>query len=441
MGFHEKQCSGNYLLLIFVLLCCIGGCGKSDNGTPSAGTVAIPTGTKPCEHPEYWPYSKGSNKFPFLVHYRTPEEVETVDTIIGYLDNAWGFETSMLGFTAPPSDEGSCGPDGQFDVFVWRGNRTCFVQIISEKLMTPWGGRASYMILDPWGPYGGDILEPTIGHEFNHACHAADDWHEIGDAFEMTASYVEQYFGDACTDCIKDFQARPEWSLIWYDDYETWYMYGAALYLYFLRGYYFPTDETFPARFWHNARNIPDPLVNKPNFVDALDSILLPIGSSFADSVVKFARWRYYAGARDDGRHFRKWPLPPDKKQLPFVSQATLKPHEIVFTESIYNVTTPPMLLGSSYIEIAQDFPIRNSFQVSMVTPVAPGVRWVVQAVPGIVAGSDGETIDLSGGSARVSFADDKRRTLIITPMPATDYSPELLLSGNTFPFALRLAP
>ncbi len=426
------------LLLMVFFLCFIGGCAKSDHES-SPGTYSIPDGTKPCEHPEYWPFRMTSKKHPFMVHYRTFGEAEISEKVIEYLDNAWEFEVNVLGFTPPPSDVGSCGPDGSFDVFIWRGNRSCFVDTISDEIVTPWGARASFMLLDPWGPYGGAILDQTIGHEFNHASHAADDWHEAGDAFEMTATYIEQYFGDACTYCISDFQANPDWGLLWYDDYKTWYMYGSALYLYFLRDYYFPAEEGFPARLWRNVRNIPDPFVNKPNFVEGLDAMLVPLGSSFMDSAILFARWRYFTGSRDDGGHFKRWPLP--KKQLPFIAEADVKLHaSILLADTVYNVDPPPMLLGSAYIEILQDQPGRDSFEVSLLTAANPDLRWVVQTVPGTVTGSDGDTIDLSTGSARVSFTKEGKRTLIITLMPAKAFDPDQQ-SGETFPVAIRLTP
>ena len=433
------------LLLMVFFLCFIGGCGKSDKAVSG-----IPEGTNPCEHPEYWPFSMVSEKKPFMVHYRTLEEAETAKKVIEYLDNAWEFEFNELGFRQPPSDEGcNCGPNGLFDVFIWRGHRSCEVKTISGYILTPWGARPSFMILDPWGPYGGEKLSQTIAHEFNHACQAEDDWYEAGDVFEMTATYIEQYFGDACTECISDFQAHPDWGLLWYDDYKTWYMYGSALYLYFLRDYYFPTDKGFPARLWENVRNSPDRFVNKPNLVDGLDALLVPVGSSFSDSAILFARWRYYAGSRDDGRHFQRWPTVLQYKQLPFMADtdielrpsADVKLHaSIVLTDTVYNVDPPPMILGSAYIEILRNQPEQTSFEVSLKTDTNPDIRWVVQAVPGTVAGSDGDTIDLSSGSARVPFTMEGKRTLIITLIPVYAFDPNQQ-TGETFPVAIHLAP
>lgn len=78
------------LLLMVFFLCFIGGCAKSDH-EPSPGTYSIPDGTKPCEHPEYWPFRTTSKKHPFMVHYRTFGEAEISEKVIEYLDNAWEF--------------------------------------------------------------------------------------------------------------------------------------------------------------------------------------------------------------------------------------------------------------------------------------------------------------------------------------------------------------
>lgn len=439
-------------LLLLVVIAGIAGCLDS-NDSPAIGR-SIPLDTRPCEHPEFWPFSLPSARYPFLVHYRSPDEADTARKVIGDLEAAWDFEVRTLGFPPPPADGGECGPDESFDVFVWQGKETCFVQVIHEgleekyKIVTPWGGRRSYMVVDPWGKYGKAILGQTIAHEFNHASHAAEDWYDSAAAFEMTATYVEQYFNSALAYNIADFQAHPDWGLLWNDEYATYYMYGSGLYFYFLRDYYFSRqgtlDAQFPARLWHSMRNdSARPLVNKPNVVDGLDELLAPFGHSFVDSALVFARWRYYAGKNDDGRHFRPWQgLPGEFELLPFLTGAEVKlAASIVAADTGYEIDPPLMLTGNAYVEIVSDQPGRGSFELSLLPPDNPAVKWVVQAVPGMTAGSDGEVVDLSSGSARVAFAVDGRkirRTLIISAVPATSFDPDDR-SGERFPVALRI--
>ena len=374
------------------------------------------------------------------------------------LQAAWDFETTTLGFEPPLPDAGECGPDERFDVFIWRGKVTCFVQIMHEGLedkylfspQAPWGGRTAYMVVDPWGKYGGKILGQTMAHELNHASHAREDYYEAGDVFEMSATYVEQYFNKALAYNVAAFQNNPDWALLFYDDYATYYMYGSALYMYFLRDYYFSrqavVDQQFPSRLWLYMRNsTARPQVNKPNVVDGLDRLLAPFGDSFLDSALVFARWRYYAGTdKSDGVHFKPWQgLPPDYTLMPFLPEAKIVPAKVTLADGGYKVDPPPMLTGNGYVEVTSDDSGQKSFQLSLDAPLNPAVRWVVQAVPGTSEGSDGETLDLSSGSARVAFAADGqrgKRTLIISAMPTTTLDPDDR-SAERFPVTLKIKP
>lgn len=429
--------------------------------------------TRPCEHPEYWPYkipSEKQSEHPFWVHYRSLDELETAQKVVQYLDKVWDFEVNVLGFSPPlPDSSNECGPDEKFDVFIWKGKETCFVNAIHEdpeekyRIAAPWGGRTSYMVVDPWGKYGGDILLQTMAHEFNHASHATDDWYESGDVFEMTASYIEQYYGKAEVKHIIDFQGHPDWSILWYDDYKTYYMYGSAIYLYFLRDRYFTdpdsgkVDARFPGRLWRSMRNeISRPLVNIPNFIDGVNEILAP-QYSFLDSVIEFARWRYYTGNNDDQKHFKVWQdvqVPVSREEyLPFLShdnngkkeKVDIKLNDsIVLNDSVvhadpYKIDPPLMLLGSAYLEILSDRLERSSFEVSLVIPDNPDIQWIIQAVPGLTEESDGEIIDLSRGAARVSFTSEGKRILIITLLPKGDFNPDDK-SAERFNVAVRLA-
>jgi hypothetical protein len=402
----------------------------------------IPRETKPCERPGYWPYSIASARRPVLVHYRSPYERETALKTLKYLDTAWSFQIDILGFSAPLPDAAYCGPNDAFDVFLWRGHVQCWVDEIAGSPPNTWGGRMSYMLLDPWGKYGGDILRQTIGHELNHSAHATDRWDAPQSAMEMTATYVEQYYGDALGYNVKDFQERPEYSLLWLDlgpddSMETYFMYGSALYLYFLRDRYFQDEPGFAADLWRALRR--DAQGDRLSFGDSLDASLAKKGASFRESAVEFARWRYYVGSRDDGTHFKVWPLPYD--QLPFLAESDVKlDGSLTFAGAAtsYAIQRPPMVLGSVYVEILASDSDTESFEVSMNAPDVPGAEWVVQAVPGASEASDGDLIDLVGGTARVNFASygsGRQRTLIFSLIPALSYDPSERDTPDTFPY------
>lgn len=428
---------GHIFMILLTALCALllSGCGNESDSSAHSLSKEI----KPCEHPEYWPYSVASSRFPFLVHYRSGDELTTASKIITHLETAWERQVVLQGYTPPPPDGGACGPDDRFDVFVWRGVNTCQVNIVSEKFVTDWGGRASFMFVDPWGDYGGDYLAQTIAHEFNHATHAANDWYELPIAFEMSATYVEQFYdGPADPRYIKGFQEHPDWALLRNDNYETWYMYGSALYLNFISAFYFNGDDSFLPKLWVTMRNTPDRYVNKPHFVDGVNSLLAPKGATFLDSVTDFARWRYYAGDNDDGKHFPRFSAP--MTQVTFSSDATLHIGTVILKPLTHTISPAPMLTGSAYLEIERENAAQTSFQLTLDVPSAPLAKWVVQAVPGLTAGSDGEIVDLSSGTARVSFTEGGKRTLILTVLPVSDFDPYHQTDAR-YPVAVRISP
>ena len=386
--------------------------------------------------------------------------------VVNYLDTAWEFEIGTLGFREPVLPDQGCGPDGKFDVFIWRGHENCWVNAIdpNENKGVSCKPVMTYMLLDPWGKYGGDILRQTIGHEFNHASHAPLDWNETLIALEMTATYVEQYFWDAYPRSASNFQGNPDRSLLWVNEDEvdsnssTWlYMYGSALYMRFLRDRYFPDDERFAARLWDMLPNH-DCSRNSPNIWDGLNRLLGEASppSSFLASAIAFARWRYYTGSRDDGRHFLTWSMP--FAQFPFIPESTIAldgdPLMLASTGTMrYQVKKAPMILGSSFIEIRPVAPDQTAFEVELIPslsaqsvgspncPQASDLEWVVQAVPGAKEGEDGEFVDLRHGPGRLDFVKDKdgpMRTLIITLLPTGTFDPDHQCQA-VFPFALSL--
>ena len=417
------------------------GCGSdtaqsqsSTNASTISNTV-ISKEINPCSYPDYWPLSEKSSKYPFLVHYSNPDEKETAVRIVNYLNTAWQVQIDEQGFTAPPSDAGTCGPDGRFDVFIRRGINSCKVDLVTDEPVTQWGGRATYMEVDPWGDYGDNekhkLLATTIAHEFNHASQAVNDEYDLPISYEMTSCYIDQFYGPQDVRGIIDFQKHPDWGILRYDSYLTFYMYGSALYLHFLRDRYFGTDDGFIPKLWVNMRNKPDSTLNSPNFVEALNMALKPKGLTFLDTVPEFARWRYYTGKRKDPQHFRnlndganKTSLPPvpEEWQMALLPEAELPIKEVSMplVDNLFKFDPPPMMIGSGYITIKPQNALQASFQLTLFNQPDPTVRWVVQAVPGVVNGSDGETVDLSSGTARVSFTSKGFRTVIVTALPAS---------------------
>ena len=383
----------------------------------------------PCDVPGHWPHELPSASRPFIVHYESTDDEEVAVEVVRLLEISWQVEVDVLGFRPPLPDGGQCGRDERFDVFLWRDHVESAVDVLAPHPQTDWDDWISYMVLDPWGPYGGDQLGATIAHELNHACQAADDWWESPVVFEMTSTFVEDLVFDDDDEymaLLVDFQSRPDWSIDRDDGYETWFMYAASLYLFFVRDRYFAGDASFLSDMWLRSRNPPgaqrDPLKNEPDFQDALEEILTErAGVGYVDSVVEFAVWRWYTGERDDGQHFEEGAMfPPD---------AAVRQQTVGCEAS--SVAIEPMMLGSAYIEVvASDTPC--TLRISLGS-LGESARWVLQAIHG-----DGQPLDTDGSVVTIPAHGSK--TFVVTAAPDGPYDPDAR-TDERFQATLLLSP
>jgi len=389
----------------------------------------IPAGTRPCEHPEYWPYQVQDEAGRFTVHHRTAAEADMAAEVAAILAVSFDVEVDGLGFRRPLADAGLCGEDAGFDVFLWHGIDTCYADVFADNPETWYDDWFSYVVVDPWGPYGGEMLDSTLAHELNHACQASDDWWDAPVVFEMTSALVEEVVfddDDTYVTYFADFQARPDWSFDRDDGYATWFGYGASMYLFFLRDRYFDGDASFAADMWLGLRSEPgaadDPALNEPDFEDALEVLLQDrAGVSFLDSAVEFARWRWYTGSRDDGRHFEEGALWPE--------DALIVPETLAAGDS---ANPRPMVLGNAYYELTGE-----PDGALVVEVEAPGeVALAIQALPGL-DGSDGEALGDGPGRYEVTLGADGTRALVVTVLPTWAHDPD---TREDTRYALQLA-
>ena len=349
--------------------------------------------------------------------------------VLRLTESAWAAETSVLGWDPPASDRGACGTNERFDVFVWRGFRSAESEAIAEIPETPWDDRANYLVIDPWGPYGGAHLAGTIAHELNHAMQAAHDWNELPAAFEMTSEFIEDQIddsGNAYMEHLADFQQRPAWSVLHDDQYETWFMYGASLYFFYLKDAVFQGDARFAADIWRRARSRAGH--NVPDFIDALNAVLGARGTTFAESLSGFSRWRWYTGARDDGRHFEEGASFPPTADV-HIDAVVEPPCELRIDPGIE-------IFGMSYVTVHA--PI-DGVRVNVQITGDDRIRYVVHAVPGIRPGSDGDVVT---PNQPLEFGALEQRTIVITALPRTPDDHELgRLRNARMPWVLKLTP
>jgi hypothetical protein len=434
----------SWLTCLGLSLAAAGCASNTPQGDPTDYKHPLEEGTPICGRADFnqqFPYSIRSEKLPVLVHYYKKVELETARQVLEYVEKGWDYHVNRLGMRPAITDNGECGPDAAFDVFVWKGHRSCLVNVLSGDTSTAWDDRRGYMVVDAWGPYGGPELEETVVHEMAHASQAADDWYEAPHTFEMSAVFTDQVYADRYIKTyFDDFQAHPDWALDRDDKYETWYMYGSSMYLLYLKDRFFGGEPQFLSRMWLGSRNPPgaenDQTLNEPDFADALDSILKEKGSSYVDTVPEFARWRWYTGDHVDDRHFRHFRNGLDNlkaAKLALAAQAEAKPGTISISENA------PMMLGTSYIELKAGTGTPQALYVTLQAQLKPGVRFVVQAVPGLTADADGETLDLSSGPKQLRLTANQSRTLIVTAVPTGPYDPDLR-TEDRHPFSIILS-
>jgi hypothetical protein len=385
--------------------------GRSPRVRESATTSAVRAvgqGLVPYQHPELWPLHVSSPRI--VVHYRTADEQAMAEQVLGHVEHAWQVQIDQGGALPPLPDGGAAGPDGRFDVYVWAGIDTMYVDGVAPDDTTWYDDWSTFMVLDPWGQYGGAELEANIFHELRHASQGSDDWWEHIHAFEAEATLweVAHYGFERLPVVWRDYQANPEWTLFRDDGYRTWYMYGGALFLLYVSEHAFGGSLAFSNEMWHQSRNAPgadvDPSVNEPDFTDALHAILAAQGKSLFGEILGFARARWYTGARANGSL-------PGGAVLPEVAHRT---HTRRAGAGQTSFSVSPQLLGTSYVVVERAATDPAALWVSLSS------RHAAKLAVQVVGGAAGDaTLDLGAGPAQVSFGSGRRVTFAVTALPA----------------------
>jgi hypothetical protein len=333
--------------------------------------------------------------------------------MLAILERSWTAQVDELTFTPPLDDGGACGPDGRYDVFIWPRVDGAYVESVAENPATPHDDYSTFMAIDPYGVYGGEFLDTTLAHEFNHAVQASDDWWESATIFEMSATFVEALVYPGQDDyfyTLEDFQARPQWSVFYNDGYETWHMYGAAMFLHFLREKHFPADPGFIARIWKSSRS--NPPNDRPDYLDAIRHVLLTErGVDLDEAIVEFMQWRWFVAEFDDGAHFElggEWPVPVSYLQLDAAEAAIDLPLEA-------------MIYGSVYLRLVNEGAAERTFAVDL-TEDDMDASWNLSA-------ADGADV-----LPAVTVPPESSLTIVATVLPSS------LVSASTLSFDMRRA-
>lgn len=265
-----------------------------------------------------------SDRHPVRVHWFQAADAVAALEALAAAEQAYDLQLGALGFRAPLSDAGVYGGDGRLDIVLKRKLHSAFTVEVAYDESTAWDDAACRIAIDPvW--FGGPYLRATVAHEINHACQAADDWWEVLTTLESTATLVEEltYDGDDFyRETLGDFQQRSRLPFEHRDDYQTFFMYGGVSYLLFLRDRYAGGSGSFIGAAWLAMRSkargsYQHPEWNEPDFAEGFESALLSgSGTTWRDSVLEFARWRWFVGSRDDGEHFEEGATWPDSAEV-----------------------------------------------------------------------------------------------------------------------------
>lgn len=357
--------------------------------------------TAPWKQPAKWPYQIESPNF--IVHYQATGDRAMAQTVFSAVDHAWQVQVGQ-GARPPLADRAVAGPDDRFDVYLQRGIDTLYVSSLAANTATTWDDYSSVMVLDPWGQYGGAELVPNVFHEFRHASQAVDDWFEHPHIFEAEATLWETaYYGyDRLGVVWADYQAHPEWTPFKNDRYATWYMYGGALFLLHLQKNVFGGSLQFSNDMWLGSRNPAG--TNEPDFADALAPILAAKNTNLFDQITKFARNRWYTGARANGI----------VDGGPAIAEVASKPHVRAANATRTSFVANPEVLGTNYTVVQAASTDGATLRISL-SNIDAKAKPIVQVVG---QGANDRVLDFSTGSATVDVVNGSV-VLAVTMQPS----------------------
>lgn len=379
------------------------GAGEGEGeGEPSGFDVAVTPNTIPCEVPAAWPIALPSPVHAYVLHLRDESERPIGEQLMAALDRAWGQELA-LGFPEPPGDEGACGDDDAIDVFLFAGSELAYVDYMDIITATPFSDVGPFLVIDYeyW-------LDSTVAHELNHTMQAACDWNETAFIYEASSQFIEETLFDSensYRELLFDYQGQADRAIDYDDGYAGYYLYGSVLYLLYLDETTFADDPTWLGRLWISARSIEDPANDfvEPDIEDVLDDMLQSARSmSFIDSVIEFARWRYYLSDNDDGRHFSEAAELLSDAKVPELALEVGGSTSAALSE-----------LGSLYLSLSG---AADAVVIVTVTGALDQATLVAQGLPGL-DGSDGERI-AGSTSFNVTLSTAGKRILALTLVP-----------------------
>jgi hypothetical protein len=226
---------------------------------------------------------------------------EFADSVAAIANQVFAFETTLLGYQAPPTD-GMSGGGPEYDIYIEEMGNTYGETMPEVQLDTRSdGGRfTTYMRVDndfifvnPVANRGLPGLRVTLAHEYHHAIQIGSYGYWTGDVYfyEITCTWMEDVLFPEVNDYL--IYLRASWGHFRNPDKpftsnET-IMYSRGLWGHYIAAAFGPEVIRAAWQAIPNAR----PLA-------AMDQALRAVGSTFKIAFAEWVKWNYYTGSRCD---------------------------------------------------------------------------------------------------------------------------------------------
>jgi len=350
---------------------------------------------------DLWPNRVESRVYPVTVRYQDDGDESDAIRVTRYLEQAWR-ANEEAGLRAPFA----YAPDGsnRFTAFLWRDLEACLALSGARASGASWEAHESFLVLDIWSGCGGEHMDAVVAHELHQAVTLAyDPWEDPVFRVASATWFQDLAFDEdnLYFDMLADFQARPEWAITHDDGFQSYYAYGASLFLMFLSERYYDDGARFLSAIWEASRgtrgsgSIYQPLASttdNPTWAHGLE-LTLPQGVSLADALTEFARWRWFVGERSRDSF---------SESALFPSDAEIDLRGVDLSEGPH-IQSHVEVTGSRYFVLERD----GRDEVSLAFEGDDAVDWVLHT-------GDGQQIT----SDTLDFAGQPTMLLIVTAVP-----------------------
>ncbi|MBN1154094.1 hypothetical protein JXB12_04155 [candidate division KSB1 bacterium] len=315
-------------------------------------------------------YNAVSPSGQFRVHYEksgyssvSPVDVnpandipDFVDAVMESFDQSHHYQTTVLRFESPPTDNGAGGGD-EFDIYIKNFSRI-YGQTVFEKTLPGDTNRyISYIEIDNnyygFPTSGLDGMRVTSAHEYFHAIQMGykflpdDDpfWEDEVFYYEISSTWMEDMVYDEINDYyfyldnFFNFINKP------FDTYDGSYEYGNCLWNHMLTQKY---GASIVKEIWNEIVNYP--------VLEAIERALVKYNTTFLDELIDYSIWNYHTGSRADTINYYEegasyYEAKPERN-LTFKADTSINEQSAQLSYSYYHVYDPETSVSTVLIPI-----------------------------------------------------------------------------------------